>query len=79
MKTIIEVTYDVKVAHGQGTKPLLKTERLCTVRNWLKRKQSPFDYDVQVFQWDGDEWDIMTYTGDDFLDITNPNKELILN
>jgi len=75
MKTIIETTYKVKVAHGQGTQPLVDTGSLNTVRRFLNKKSKPFDFDVEVFNWDGDDYEMMTYTGDDFMAITNPNKE----
>ena len=76
----IQTTYEVKKAHSQMDSKVLKaSEKMIDIVNWLRKKSNAFDYDVSIFNWDGNEFEILTETGDEFVKIWDEGQKVTTN
>lgn len=66
---VIETTYEIKKAHNQMGACLYEGQTLKGVIRFLKKEKVPFNFDVKVMNFDGNDWEFNTYTGDTFLEM----------
>jgi hypothetical protein len=60
--------YELKRMHTQHKNPIIKGRTTRPLVNYLsKRNIKPFDYDVEKWIWDGKEWDVEYFTGEDIV------------
>ena len=72
----IQTTYEVKKAHSQmNGKTFISSEKMVDIVNWLRKKPNPFDYDVSIFNWNGEDFDIGVETGEAFIEIWDKGQQ----
>lgn len=77
---IIQTTYEVKKAHSQMNGKVLKSsEKMIDIVNWLNKKPTPFNYDISIFNWDGNDFNIEILTGDEFIEVWDKGQKVSIN
>lgn len=63
--------FELRKAHTQGSDPIIKGRTTKPLISYLmKRKADPFSYDIEKWVWDGKDWSIEYFTGDEILKAT---------